>query len=90
MSVRLAALAAVLVVVSGCTWETRPDGDSPRHLDAARPHPAASPDPVTEEIVPENVTTGAVAAEPAPAAPIEPVGPESAAPAPSEPSAPAP
>lgn len=84
MSVRLAALVAVLAV-SGCTWETRPDGDSPRHLDAARPHPTVSPDPVAEEITPENVTTGAVAAEPAPAtAPIEPepTAPEPAAPTP--------
>ncbi len=42
MLLRLAALAAVLAV-SGCTWEGRPDGDSPRHLDAARAHPVASP-----------------------------------------------
>jgi hypothetical protein len=82
MSVRLAALVAVLAV-SGCTWETRPDGDSPRHLDAARPHPTVSPDPVAEEITPETVTTGAVAAEPAPAtAPIEPVAPEPTTPTP--------
>lgn len=49
MSLRLAALVAVLAV-SGCTWESRPDGDSPRHLDAARPHPALSPDPVPEAV----------------------------------------
>jgi|GEM_PF-6488475 len=49
MSLRLAALVAVLAV-SGCTWETRPDGDSPRHLDAARPHPTVSPDPVPEAV----------------------------------------
>lgn len=84
MSLRLAALVAVLAV-SGCTWESRPDGDSPRHLDAARPHPTVSPDPVPEAvevtdapaapILTDDATAGTTADAPATATPAQTAAP---------------
>ena len=72
MSHRLAALVA-LFAVSGCTWETRPDGDSPRHLDAARAHPVVSPETpeaveVADSPTAPNLTTGETRVSATPAA----------------------
>ena len=51
MLTRSAVALAVLAVASGCTWESRPDGASARHLDAARPHAVTSEATERAEVV---------------------------------------
>lgn len=51
MLTRLVVVLAVLAVASGCTWESRPDGASARHLDAARPHPVVAPATERAEVI---------------------------------------